>query len=102
VEEPRVFDLEPIVSHICMDEHFYNFVPEMTYACVKLLDDHKEVLLAYNNFDHVDDQKSAVAPTKSNFYKASKAICQETAKACPKYMYPKKPVSQKDRWVLAA
>jgi len=97
VEAPMVFDLEPIVSNICMDEHFYNFVPEMTYACVKLIDSHKDVFLKYNEFDHVDDQKTAVMPTKSNFYKASKEICLDTAKACPKYMYPKKPISQKDR-----
>ena len=70
----------------------------MTYACVKLMDNHKDAFLKYNEFDHVDDQKSAVMPTKSNFYKASKEICLDTAKACPKYMYPKKPISQKDRY----
>jgi hypothetical protein len=97
VEEPLPFDLEPTISSMCMNDHFHNFVPEMTYACVKLVKDHKDALMKYNDFDHIDDQKNALMPSKSNFYKAAKSICQETAKACPKYMYPKKPISQKDR-----
>jgi hypothetical protein len=99
VERNLAFDLEPTISRICTDHHFSNFVPSMTYSCHKLMNDHKEALLAYNNFDNVVDQKNALLPTKSNFYKASKTICQETANACPKYMYPKKPISQKERFV---
>lgn len=69
----------------------------MTYACLKLLEDHKGALMKYNDFTSIDDQRDAVRPTKSNFYKAAGIICQQTAKACPSYMYPKKPIPHKER-----
>lgn len=34
VEEPLAFDLESIIDRLCMDDHFHNFVPSMTYGMV--------------------------------------------------------------------
>lgn len=97
VEEPLPFDLEPTIDELCYANYFHNFVPEMRYACQFLMRDHKDELMKFNNYETVDDQRNALRPTKSNFYDISKRICLDTAKACPKYMYPKKPISQKDR-----
>lgn len=81
---------------LCIDSLIFEFNENYT-ACMKLVADHKDALLEYNKFDNVDDQKTALMPSKSNFYKAAKHMCLDTAKACPKYMYPKKPIPQKER-----
>ena len=91
-------ELMPIITNLCMDEHFHSFIPEMTFACGKLIEDHATVLMKFNSFETLDEQRTAVLPTKSNFYNVAKDICLDTAKACPKYMFPKTPIPQQERY----
>jgi len=86
-------DAFQLAQGICENEYYKNYITEMTYTCLYIMQDHKESFLRPFIGAPIEEYRQ----TKGNFFDKSKEICSKTLRACPIEFYEKGEVPVSER-----